>query len=79
MLGILAQIVQVGEAPVTVDTTSVPVEESVNVLELALKGGIIMIPLLLLSIIAVYIIVERIVIFKKSRFCARTKKGIRAK
>ena len=37
-----------------------PAQAEINVFELALKGGIIMIPLLLLSIIAVYIFIVRI-------------------
>ena len=40
--------------------------ESMNLLDLAVKGGWIMIVLLLLSIVCVYIFVNRILVFKKA-------------
>lgn len=36
-----------------------PKEDSISVLELAMSGGVIMIPIALLSIIAIYLIIER--------------------
>jgi len=40
--------------------------QELSVLDLALKGGLIMIPLLILSIIAVYIFVERLLTIRKA-------------
>lgn len=41
-------------------------EQSINLIEMAMKGGWIMIPLLLLSIVSVYIFFERYVAIKKA-------------
>ena len=41
---------------------------SLNLLEMALKGGWIMIPLLLLGIIAVYIFIERLLVIRKASY-----------
>ncbi len=46
--------------------TSGNAEESISILDLAMKGGWVMIPLGILSVIAVYIIVERILTLKKA-------------
>jgi biopolymer transport protein ExbB len=52
---------------VTSDTlNAVSEQESVSVLELLMKGGWTMIPILILSIIAVYIFVERLMTLKKA-------------
>ncbi|MCP9612573.1 MotA/TolQ/ExbB proton channel family protein [Coprobacter sp. LH1063] len=45
--------------------TVAPVAD-LNMWELSLKGGIIMIPLLLLSILAIYIFIERIIVIRKA-------------
>jgi len=47
-------------------TETVPVQEPLSILDMALKGGLIMIPLLLLSLIAIYIFVERILAISKA-------------
>ncbi|MCG9911786.1 MAG: MotA/TolQ/ExbB proton channel family protein [Flavobacteriales bacterium] len=47
-------------------TETVPVQEPLSILDMALKGGLIMIPLLLLSVIAIYIFVERILAISKA-------------
>ncbi len=47
-------------------TVPTPVEETLSLWELALKGGPIMIPIALCSVIAVYIIVERYFAIRKS-------------
>lgn len=47
-------------------TEQAPVGESMNLLSLVMKGGIVMIPLLVLSLIAVYITVERYLTIKKA-------------
>lgn len=44
-----------------------PTEEKLNLIELVLKGGFFMIPLAVLSVLAVYILVERYVTIKKAR------------
>lgn len=50
--------------------TAVPATEApqeLSVMDLAIKGGIIMIPLLILSLVAVYIFVERLLTINKAR------------
>lgn len=59
-------LLQIQQAGNTVDLAPEATEETISLLELALKGGIIMIPLLLFSILAVYIIIERYVAIKKA-------------
>ena len=56
------------EAPTTEVLTAVaePVQESLNILELAMKGGWIMVVLAILSILGVYIFVERFMTLRKS-------------
>lgn len=53
---------QIIATPETADTSS----NSVSILDLALKGGWVMIPLLILSVLAIYIIVERILTLKRA-------------
>lgn len=48
------------------DTLSTGGQEPVRVIELLLKGGFMMIPIFLLSIVAVYVFVERILNIKKA-------------
>lgn len=45
---------------------SVVIEEELSMWELCLKGGIIMIPLLILSVISIYILVERFFAIRKA-------------
>lgn len=56
------------EATTTEVLTAVaePVQESLNILELAMKGGWIMVVLAILSIVGVYIFVERFMTLRKS-------------
>lgn len=51
--------------PVSAGTTAAPVAE-LNMWDLSLKGGIIMIPLLILSILAIYIFIERAVAIRRA-------------
>ena len=51
--------------PVSDGTTAAPVAE-LNMWDLSLKGGVIMIPLLILSILAIYIFIERAVVIRKA-------------
>jgi biopolymer transport protein ExbB len=46
--------------------TEPPAQEPLSVLDMALKGGLIMIPLLILSLIAIYIFVERLLAISKA-------------
>jgi biopolymer transport protein ExbB len=75
--GIILQIVQnVGtaadtatQALVTIPQTPKPVTESFSLLDLMVKGGPIMIPIAILSIIAIYIFIERYISIRRaSRF-----------
>ena len=59
-------LLQIQQAGNTVDLASETTEETISLFDMALKGGIIMIPLLLFSIIAVYIIIERYLAIKKA-------------
>ena len=51
--------------PVSAGTTAAPVAE-LNMWDLSLKGGVIMSPLLILSILAIYIFIERAVVIRKA-------------
>jgi len=51
--------------PVSAGMTAAPVAE-LNMWDLSLKGGVIMIPLLILSILAIYIFIERAVVIRKA-------------
>ena len=48
------------------DSLSQGGSDTVSLLELALKGGIMMIPIILLSLLAVYIFIERILLINKA-------------
>ena len=51
-----------------VDTTAVAdsAAESIRVIDLLLKGGFVMIPLIILLFVAIYVFVERILTVKKA-------------
>ncbi|HEY9490079.1 MAG TPA: MotA/TolQ/ExbB proton channel family protein [Chryseosolibacter sp.] len=61
------------------DTTSVEtVDESISILDLAIKGGFMMIPIFILSVIAIYFFFERLMIINKAnqspdQFMSRVK------
>jgi biopolymer transport protein ExbB len=59
-------LLQITEAVPSAITSAPPVGESQSLFDLALKGGLIMIPLIILSIMAVYLTVERYISIKKS-------------
>lgn len=73
---ILANITQVSTDTTVVDTlvtatqaineTSTAVPEELNLWSLMLKGGFFMIPLLLLSILSIYIFVERLLVIRRA-------------
>lgn len=47
-------------------TAAVPAEAEINVLDLAFKGGWIMVVLLLLSLVAIYVFVQRFIVIKRA-------------
>jgi biopolymer transport protein ExbB len=57
------------QTTVAADTTGLVVEtdKQMNVLDIAMNGGIMLIPIIILSIIAVYLLVERYLTIKKAR------------
>lgn len=59
MINSLLLQVQLGTQAVDTLAAEGPAEETLSFFSLALKGGIVMIPLLILSIIAIYIFIER--------------------
>jgi biopolymer transport protein ExbB len=75
MLGIILQITQgaavvqdtVAQAVQTVqETTQAPTQASLSLWELILKGGVIMLPILLCSLLAVYFFIERFIAIRKA-------------
>ncbi|MCQ2190160.1 MAG: MotA/TolQ/ExbB proton channel family protein [Paludibacteraceae bacterium] len=57
----LNMLLQIPET-VAVNNVEEPAQQSINLLDTAMKGGVIMIPLLLLSIVAIYIFFERLTV-----------------
>ncbi len=58
-------LIQISAAPVESAIASASTPGSVTIIDLFMKGGLVMIPITLLSFIAVYLIIERILVFKK--------------
>ncbi len=58
------ELLQITTTPI--DTVASGGEETVRLIELLLKGGFMMIPIFLLSILAVYIFVERLMTIRKA-------------
>lgn len=56
-----------GNMPTDSTGLVVETEKQMNVLDVALNGGYMMIPILILSVIAIYILVERYLTIKKAR------------
>lgn len=65
MLSFLFQITPTATEAMPPTAEQVP-EKSIQVLDLALKGGWIMVPLLIMSVLAIYIFVERMLIIRKA-------------
>lgn len=65
LLSIVAQSVSPIETPAPIDL-SPTVPDELNLWSLMLKGGFFMIPLLLLSILSIYIFVERLLVIRKA-------------
>ena len=52
---------------VVTDTTSLEtVDQSISVLDLAIQGGFMMIPIFILSVLAIYLFFERLMIINKA-------------
>ena len=66
ILTILADVNMVAPVIPTDSVATVAPVADLNMWELSLKGGIIMIPLLFLSILAIYIFIERIIVIRKA-------------
>lgn len=62
MINVLLQV----QDSLAAQTANQAVAEDMNLLDLAMKGGIIMIPLLLLLIMSVYIFVERFIVIRQA-------------
>ncbi|MBQ5731289.1 MAG: MotA/TolQ/ExbB proton channel family protein, partial [Bacteroidaceae bacterium] len=80
---LFAQVAEsVSMAQDTIMSLTEPVAESVNVWELAVKGGWIMIVLALLSVVGVYIFIERFTTLRKAvkqnpRFMQRVRDNVK--
>ncbi|MBK5285486.1 MAG: MotA/TolQ/ExbB proton channel family protein [Bacteroidia bacterium] len=66
LTSILLQIVQPTDSASQMAASVPPPQETLTLWELTLKGGPVMIPIALLSLIAVYIIIERYLVIRKS-------------
>ncbi len=65
-MGLLLQITTAATDTMAAGTTALPVEDTFSLWDLTLKGGPIMIPIALCSLIAVYIIIERYFAIRKA-------------
>jgi len=63
---LLLQIQEAGGQVADTLATDMPTEETLNFFTLALKGGIVMVPLIILSIVAIYIFIERYMAISKA-------------
>lgn len=66
LLSLQAAGAQVVDQMPTFSEETVPTEATINVIDLAFKGGWIMIVLLLMSLLAIYIFVQRIIVIKRA-------------
>ncbi len=66
ILSLLLQVQLGSQAAADTLDTQMPAEETLSFFSLAMKGGIVMIPLLLLSIVAIYIFIERYMAISKA-------------
>jgi len=62
-------LLQMSQTATATDSTGLNIEsaDSMNVIDMALKGGYMLIPIVILSIIAVYLLIERYLTIKKAR------------
>lgn len=66
LLSLQAAGAQVVDQMPTFSEETVPTEATINVIDLAIKGGWIMSVLLLISLLAIYIFVQRIIVIKRA-------------
>lgn len=66
LLQILTEAVETAGEMEQLAETVVQTQEKIPVMELALKGGWIMIPIILLLLVSIYVFVERLVVIRKS-------------
>ena len=64
MLSVLLQVTNPVDNPLDLTTQVVTTEAQMNVIELAFKGGWIMVVLLILSLIATYVFIQRLMIIR---------------
>ncbi len=65
-MGLLLQISTAATDTMAAATTALPAQETMSLWDMTLKGGPVMVPIALCSVIAVYIIVERYFAIRKS-------------
>ena len=82
LYGFLLQITQPGEAAIsnsvkaaadtlskvaaTIPATNSPTQAQMSLWDLLIKGGVIMIPILILSLISIYVLIERYITIRKA-------------
>lgn len=66
LLSLQATGVQAAEQMPEFSAVTIPTEAEINVIDLAFKGGWIMIILLLMSILAMYIFIQRMIVIKRA-------------
>ena len=66
MLSVLLQVTGPVENPLDLTTPIVTTEAQMNVIDLAFKGGWIMIVLLILSLIAIYVFIQRLMMIRQA-------------
>ena len=66
LTSILLQMTLPADSAATAAATTAPVQESMTLWQLTLKGGPVMIPIGILSLIAVYVIIERYLVIRKA-------------
>ena len=66
LLSIQAAGAQAVEQMPDLTAVTLPTEAEINVIDLAMKGGWIMVVLLLLSLMAIYIFVQRLIVIRRA-------------
>ena len=66
LLSIQAAGAQAVEQMPDLTAVTLPTEAEINVIDLAMKGGWIMVVLLLLSLMAIYIFVQRLLVIRRA-------------
>ena len=66
ILSVLLQIPTSVDNPLELTTTTISTEAQMNVIDLAIKGGWIMVVLLILSLIATFVFIERLMVIRQA-------------